>query len=89
MKYHLKIQEVHWDCGDGCCSDSWKDLTVYVIDENDKVTNVLELEEIRIYDEKEVIERAVEFLSANVDSDCDLIFDEIEVCEPIYPEDDC
>lgn len=22
-KYTIKIINVHWSCGDGCCSDSW------------------------------------------------------------------
>ena len=29
MKFKIDFTFVSWECGDGCCSDSWVDATLY------------------------------------------------------------
>ena len=29
MQYELKTNRVYWECGDGCCSDSWEEVELY------------------------------------------------------------
>ena len=58
-KYKFHFKREYWNCGDGCCSDSWHNLEVQ--DPEGKV--IYEQEEIRyVYDVATAFKKAVDVM---------------------------
>jgi hypothetical protein len=79
--YEIVMRRLHWECGDGCCSESWLEAEIFLIEEHKK-TSLYTLDRIYgLYSYESDEEIIFNVINSIVDkhrfnsSNCDIVFE--------------